>query len=167
MTVRMPHNTVDSEVYIKTPRGHSGIQMDPLDVLNLAEKVDHTVQSQQGDQGQVDKVQKGEDPKAHQLTQDFWKTPDIWSPRPNRRHNLPANHPSVRQCQLNKVRYRNGSRMEKPHKKGYSRKCLQLDPGLTLSLWPAQEKRQTQLMNFSLTACHLSLHLTMRGDPSP
>ena len=29
MTIRMPMDTVDSEVYIKTPRGHSGIQMDP------------------------------------------------------------------------------------------------------------------------------------------
>ena len=29
MTVRMSHDAVDSEVYIKTPRGHSGIQMDP------------------------------------------------------------------------------------------------------------------------------------------
>ena len=29
MTVRVPHDAVDSEVYIKTPRGHSGIQMDP------------------------------------------------------------------------------------------------------------------------------------------
>ena len=29
MTVRMPLDTVDSEVYIKTPRGHLGIQMDP------------------------------------------------------------------------------------------------------------------------------------------
>ena len=29
MTVVMPHDVVDSEVYIKTPRGHTGIQMDP------------------------------------------------------------------------------------------------------------------------------------------
>ena len=29
MTVRMPLDTVDLEVHIKTPRGHSGIQMDP------------------------------------------------------------------------------------------------------------------------------------------
>ena len=29
MTVKMPSDKVDSEVYIKTPRGHSGIQMDP------------------------------------------------------------------------------------------------------------------------------------------
>ena len=29
MTVRISHDTVDLEVYIKTPRGHSGMQMDP------------------------------------------------------------------------------------------------------------------------------------------
>ena len=29
MTVRMPLDAVDSEIYIKTPRGHSGISMDP------------------------------------------------------------------------------------------------------------------------------------------
>ena len=29
MTVRMPLDAVDSGVYIKTPRGHSGILMDP------------------------------------------------------------------------------------------------------------------------------------------
>ena len=29
MTVRMPHDAADSEVYTKTPRGHSGILMDP------------------------------------------------------------------------------------------------------------------------------------------
>ena len=47
-----------------------------MDGINLEEKLDHTVHSQQGDQGQVDKVQTGEDPKAHQLTQDSRKTPD-------------------------------------------------------------------------------------------
>ena len=29
MTLTMPHDVVDTEVYIKTTRGHSGIQMDP------------------------------------------------------------------------------------------------------------------------------------------
>ena len=29
MTVRMPSDTVDTEVYIEIPRGHLGIQMDP------------------------------------------------------------------------------------------------------------------------------------------
>ena len=38
----------------------------PMDGINLEEELDHTVHSQQGDQGQVDKVQTGEDPEAHQ-----------------------------------------------------------------------------------------------------
>ena len=42
-----------------------------------------------------------------------------WSRRPNRRQNLPANHPSVKQCQMNKVRYRNTPRMEKPPKRTF------------------------------------------------
>ena len=29
MTVQMPQDTVDSEVYVKTPRGHSAVNMDP------------------------------------------------------------------------------------------------------------------------------------------
>ena len=29
MTGRMPRDTMDSEVYVKTPRGHSGILVDP------------------------------------------------------------------------------------------------------------------------------------------
>ena len=29
MTVQMPQDTVDSEVYVKTPRGHSAVTMDP------------------------------------------------------------------------------------------------------------------------------------------
>ena len=56
-----------------------------MDVLNLEEELDHTVYSQQGDQGQADKVQKREDPEAHKPAQDCWKTPAeeprCWSPR--------------------------------------------------------------------------------------
>ena len=29
MTIVMPHDVIDSEIYIKTPRGHTGLQMDP------------------------------------------------------------------------------------------------------------------------------------------
>ena len=47
-----------------------------MDVLNLEEELDHMVHSPQDDQRQVDKVQKGEDPEAHQPTQVCWKTPD-------------------------------------------------------------------------------------------
>ena len=44
MTVRMPHDADDSEVYIKTPRGHSGILMDPLDILNLEKEMEQLPQ---------------------------------------------------------------------------------------------------------------------------
>ena len=29
MTVQMPQDTVDSKVYVKTPRGHSAVTMEP------------------------------------------------------------------------------------------------------------------------------------------
>ena len=29
MTIVMPGDVVDTEVYVKTPRGHTGVQMDP------------------------------------------------------------------------------------------------------------------------------------------
>ena len=47
-----------------------------MDGINLEEKLDTTLHSQQGDQGQVDKVQTGEDQEVHQSTQDSRKTPD-------------------------------------------------------------------------------------------
>ena len=59
-----------------------------------------------------------------------------------------------------------GSRMEKPHWK--TKKDIQGNiPQLDLTLWPAQEMKQTQLMNFSLATCHPNLHLTMKGITSP
>ena len=71
ITVRMPHDTVDSEVYMKT-RASKWIQGCPQPGRGIGP---HSTPPQ-GDQGQVDKVQKGENPEAHQPTQDFWKTPD-------------------------------------------------------------------------------------------
>ena len=60
-----------------------------------------TLPSPQGDQGQVDKVQKGEDPKAHQLTQDFWKTPDeelqMFVPQ-TKQKTQPSSQPSLSQA---------------------------------------------------------------------
>ena len=38
VTLKLPRDTVDSEVYIKTPKGHTGIQMDPW-ILTLLEEV--------------------------------------------------------------------------------------------------------------------------------
>ena len=123
MTVRMPHDTVDSKVYIKTPRGHSGIQMDPW--MSSTWKRNWTTQytPNKVTKDKLTRYRKEKTQKhislhktagRHQL-----KNPDIGPPEQNRKHNLPANHPSVRQCQLNKVRYRSGSRSERPHKRTF------------------------------------------------
>ena len=76
MAVRMPHDTSglrgihkDTQRTLQHPDG-------PMDGINLEEELDHTVHSQQGDQGKVGKVQTGEDPEAHQSTLDSRKTPD-------------------------------------------------------------------------------------------
>ena len=53
------------------------------------------------------------------------KSSRLWSPRPRSRQNLPANHHSFRQSHLNKIRYRNSSRMERPHK---SRTLKEMSP---------------------------------------
>ena len=86
-----------------------------MDVLNLGEELDHTVYSSQGDQEQADKVQKREDPEAHKPTQDFWITPDeepqMFVPQTKQKTQPSCQPPSVRQYQLNKVRYRNRSRI--------------------------------------------------------
>ena len=123
MTVRMSHDTVDSKVYIKTPRGHSSIQMDPW--MASTWKRNWTTQYTPN-KVTKDKLTRYRQEKTHKhislhktARRHQMKNTRCWSPTPNRRHNLPANHPSVRQCQLNKVRYRNGSSMEKPHKKGH------------------------------------------------
>ena len=142
-----------------------------MDGLNLEEELDHTIHSQQGDQGQVDKVQTGEDPEAHQLTQTAgrhqMKSTRHWSPRPNRRHNLPANHPSVRQCQLNKVKYRNSSSMERPPK----RTLKEMSPAGSLSdpVIVASSEEETDSADGIPAGQSVSpsLHVTMRWDPSP
>ena len=121
MTVRMPHDTVDSEAYIKTPRGHSAIQMDPRMSSTwkrnwTSQYTPHKVTKDKLTRYRKEKTQKHI--SLHRTAgRHRMKDTRCWSPRPNRRHNLPANHPSVRQCKLNKVRYRNGSSMEKPRKK--------------------------------------------------
>ena len=58
----MPKDTVNSEVYIKTPRGHSAVNMDPLDFIHLKEALGQIPHPQQGDQGQTQQIYPAEDP---------------------------------------------------------------------------------------------------------
>ena len=136
MTVRMPSDTVDSEVYIKSPRGHSdsevyiksprghsGIQMDPWMSSTWRKKwsTHHTPNKVTKDK--LDKFNKERTHRCislHRTTgrQKLFKI-SYWSPRPNRRQNFHADCPSVKQCQLNKARYRCSSKMEKSPRKRF------------------------------------------------
>ena len=53
MTVQMPQDTVDSEVYIKDTQRPLCSQHGPLDFLHLEEALEQTPHPQQGDQGQT------------------------------------------------------------------------------------------------------------------
>ena len=92
MTVKMPSDTVDSEVYIKTPRGHSGIQMDPWMSSTWRRKwsTHHTP-----NKVTKDKLTKFRQERTHQhislhrtagRQQQFQNR--CWSSRPNRRQNF-------------------------------------------------------------------------------
>ena len=111
MTVRMLYETVDSEIYIKTPRGHSSIQMDPWMASTWKRNwtPHYTPNKVTKDKLIRYRQEKTQRHISVHLTagRHQMKSSRYWSPRPNRGQNLPANHPSVRQCQLNRVRYRN------------------------------------------------------------
>ena len=121
MTAKMPSDTVDSEVYIKTPRGHSGIQMDPWMSSTWRKKwsTHHTP-----NRVTKDKLTKFRQERIHQHIR-FHKTTGrqqlsqdrCWSTRPNRGQNFHHNHHTVKQSQVNKVRYRSSPRMEESPRK--------------------------------------------------
>ena len=126
MTVRMPHDAVDSEVYIRTPRGHSGILMDPWTSSTWRKKWSnyHTPCKVT-----KEKLNRFNQERTHQHIS-LHKTAgrhkqfrnSYWSPRPNRKQNLHAygliaDNPSARQHQLNRVRHRSISGMEKSPRK--------------------------------------------------
>ena len=117
MTVSMPLDAVDSEVYIKIPRGHSGILMDPW-TSSTCRKRWSTYHSP--NKVTKDKLNRFNQERTHQCIS-LYKAAgrqrqlrnSCWSPRPNRKQNphafgLIADHPSgttsARQHKLNKVR---------------------------------------------------------------
>ena len=122
MTVRMPLNAVNSEVYIKTPRGNSGILIDPWTSSNLEKEMEQLPHPPTKSQrtSSVGSTRKG--PTGARLMVDRSSLEIAAGPSPNRKQNphtfgLNVDHPSARQHQLNKVRYRNTSRMEKSCRK--------------------------------------------------
>ena len=126
ITVRMPHDAVDSEVYIKTPTVHSGIQMDPWTSSTWIKKWNPYHTPNKVIKGKLKKFRQERIYRCISLhktagRQQLFRN-SCWSPRPNRRQRssafgLPANHPSGRQYRLNKVRNQSHSIMDKSPRK--------------------------------------------------
>ena len=116
MTVQMPQDTVNSEVYVKTPRGHSAVNMDPWTSSTWRKPWNkhHTP-----NKVTKDKLSRFTQQKTHRgislnktAGRQGWSKRSNWSPRPNKGHNPrafglisgPCTSPSSRQQKLNKVR---------------------------------------------------------------
>ena len=116
MTVQMPQDTVNSEVYVKTPRGHSAVNLDPWTSSTWRKPWNkhHTP-----NKVTKDKLSRFTQQKTHRgislnktAGRQGWSRRSTWSPRPNKGHNPrafglisgPCMSPSSRQQKLNKVR---------------------------------------------------------------
>ena len=116
MTVQMPQDTVDSEVYVKTPRGHLAVNMDPWTSSTWRKPWNkhHTP-----NKVTKDKMTRFTQQKTHRgislnktAGRQSWNKRSNWSPRPTKDHNPrafglisgPCPTHSSRQEQLNHVR---------------------------------------------------------------
>ena len=126
MIVKMPSDTLDLEVYIKTPRGHSGIQMDPWTSATWSRRWNSHYPPNKMTKAKFNKfsqerIYRGISLyKAAGRQQQFRSS--YRSPRHNRKqqplpNGLKAGHPSAKQHKLNKVRHQNNSTMNKSPRK--------------------------------------------------
>ena len=116
MTVRMPQDTVDSEVYVKTPRGHSAVTMDPWTSSTWRKPWNkhHTP-----NRVTKDKLNRFAQQKTHKgislnktARRQGQNRRSSWSPKPTKKYNPralglisgPCPSHSSRQVQLNKIR---------------------------------------------------------------
>ena len=116
MTVQMPQDTVNSEMYVKTPRGHSAVNLDPWTSSTWRKPWNkhHTP-----NKVTKDRLLRFTQQKTHRgislnktAGRQGWSKRSNWSPRPNKGHNPrafglisgPCTSPSSRQQKLNKVR---------------------------------------------------------------
>ena len=91
VTLNLPRDTVDSEIYIKTPRGHSGILMDPWasSTWRKSWDKDHTPNRVTKEKLKIFRQQRMH--KSISLHQTVGRNrcdrKTFWSPRPNKPHN--------------------------------------------------------------------------------
>ena len=135
MTVWMPQDTVNSEVYVKTPRGHFAVNLDPwTSTWRKPWNKHHTP-----NKVTKDKLSRFTQQKTHRgislnktAGRQGWSKRSTWSPRPNKGTNPrafglisgPCMSPSSRQQKLNKVRKEEAS----PNPRKRIRKATPFNP---------------------------------------
>ena len=165
MTVQMPQDMVDSEVYVKTPRGHSAVNLDPWTSSTWRKPWNkhHTP-----NKVTKDKLSRFTQQKTHRgislnktAGRQGWSKRSTWSPRLNKGNNPrafglilgPCTSPSSRQKKLNKVR--KGEASPNPRKR--IREATPFNSYDTL--WSL-----TQMTKKNRKGLHLLHPLTMRRD---
>ena len=116
MTVWMPLDTVDSEVYVKTPRGHSAVTMDPWTSSTWRKPWNKYHTTNKVTKDKLNRFAQQKTCRGISLNRTAGRQGHTgrsgWSPRPTKRYNLRAlglisgpclSHFS-RQMQLNKIR---------------------------------------------------------------
>ena len=172
MTIIMPNDVVDTEVYVKTSRGHTGIQMDPWMSCTWRRNWSstHPPNTQTKEKMRKYKLQKAG--RRISLFRTAGKPRQMrnshWSPRPEGR------------CHVHPYSER---RTPSPHKKKQSVQGPQPNPsaqtllkqrgreeiGLmtllqTVPLKPLTMNNQTWQVKFTQLPCPLNPHLSMRKD---
>ena len=88
MTIVMPHDVIDSEIYIKTPRGHTGLQMDPWLSLTWRRTWSNSHSPSQATEEKIRRFRKERTRKRSSLHRTAGRSRQFecrhWSPRPDR-----------------------------------------------------------------------------------
>ena len=150
MIVQMPQDTVDSEVYIKTPRGHSAVNIVPWTSSTWRKPWNkyHTP-----NKVTKDKLTRFTQQKTHRgislnrtAGRQGWSRRSNWSPRPNKDLNPrafglisgPCYPPSLRQQKFNKVRKGEAS----PNPKKRAREATPFNPHDTPVVISSDEEKE-------------------------
>ena len=158
MTVQMPQDTVNSEVYVKAPRGHSAVNMDPLTSSTWRKPWNkhHTP-----NKVTKDKLSRFTQQKTHRginfnrtAGRQGWSRRSNWSPRSNKNPNPrafglisgPCTSPSSRQQKLNELRKEEAS----PNPRKRAREATPFNPhDATLVISSDEEEEQDKISPFS------------------
>ena len=133
MTVVMPHDVIYSEIYIKTLRGHTGIQMDPWFSSTWRRTWSNSHSPNQVTKEKIRKFRQERTSKRISLYKTAERCRQLecghWSPRPDRKQQPKFNrkqqhhpyslrtHSPGKQQQLNHVRQQNSCTRKQPLRK--------------------------------------------------